>query len=122
MAGTVVFTEIRLGSVKKIKCQWTSDASGNAEDTTAFSYSGQFMGLITVPGAAGDQPSDNYTLKISDSDGVDLLLAGATGNRSNATTEYIKTADMAGVASDKLTFTVSSAGNAKKGTAYLILR
>lgn len=122
MAGTVVFTEVRLGSVKKIKCQWTSDASGNAEDTTTFSYSGLFLGLITVPGTVGDQPSDNYTLKVADTDGVDLLLGAATGNRSNATTEFVKEADMAGVANDKLKFTISGAGATKKGTVYLLIR
>ena len=117
----MTFVETRLGSVKKVKCTWTSNATGDASGSTTHGYSGQFLGLITVPGTAGNQPSDNYDLTVTDSDGVDLLMGGGL-NRSNATTQFIKQADMAGVASDKLTFTIAGAGDTKKGAVYLLLR
>ena len=122
MAGSsVTFTEIVFGSVKKIKAEWVSDsASGAVSGTTTRTYSGRFLGLITDPGATA--PDDNYSVTITDSDAVDLLLGSATGNRDTADTEFIKKADMAGVAMSKLTFNVSSAGNSKTGTIYLLIR
>ena len=122
MAGSsVTFTEIVFGSVKKIKAEWVSDsASGAVSGTTTRTYSGRFLGLITDPGATA--PDDNYSVTITDSDAVDLLLGSATGNRDTADTEFIKEADMAGVAMSKLTFNVSSAGNSKTGSIYLLIR
>lgn len=122
MAGSsMAFTETVFGSVKKIKAEWVSDgATGAVSGTTAQVYSGRFLGLITDPG--GTAPDDNSSVTITDSDGVDLLLGAATGNRDTADTEFIKEADMAGVAASKLTFNVSSAGNSKTGTIYLLIR
>jgi len=122
MAGSsMTFTEITFATVKKIKAVWVSDnATGAVSGTTDQTYSGRFIGLITDPGATA--PSDNYTLTITDSDGVDLLLGSATGNRDTADTEFIKEADMAGVAASKLTFSISGAGNSKEGTVYLLIR
>jgi len=122
MAGSsMTFTETIIGSVKKIKCVWVSDdATGAVSGTTVEGYSGRFLGLITDPGAPA--PSDNYTVTVTDSDGVDLLLGAATANRDTANTEFIKEADMGGVAMSKLTFAVSAAGNSKAGTIYLLIR
>lgn len=122
MAGSsMTFTEIIFDTVKKIKAAWVSDdAAGTASGTTTQVYSGRFLGLITDPGATA--PDDNYTITITDDDGVDLLLGAATGNRDTADTEFIKEADMAGVAMSQLTFNVSSAGNSKIGTIYLLIR
>jgi hypothetical protein len=122
MAGSLMtFTEIIIGSVKKIKAAWVSDdGTGAVSGTTTEGYSGRFLGLITDPGAPA--PSDNYTVTVTDGDGVDLLLGAATGNRDTANTEFIKEADMAGVAMSKLTFAVSGAGNSKQGTIYLLIR
>jgi len=122
MAGSsMTFLETRYTTVKKIKCAWTSDdTTGAVSGTTAYPYSGRFIGLITDPGSPA--PSDNYTVTVTDSDSVDLLLGSATGNRDTSSTEFIKEADMAGVANSTLTFNVSSAGNSKKGTIYLLIR
>jgi hypothetical protein len=122
MAGSATtFTETTIGTVKKIKCEWTSDdTTGAVSGTTTNSYSGRFIGLITDPGATA--PTDNYTVTVTDDDSVDLLLGAATGNRDTATTEFLAEASLAGVASSKLTFNVSSAGNSKIGTIYLLIR
>ena|SRR4030042_211607 len=124
MAGSaMVFTEIVHTTVKKIKCAWTSDsATGAVSGTTTAYFSGRFIGLITVPGTVGDQPSDNYTVTVKDDDGIDLLLGAAAANRDQTNTEFIAEASMAGVAESKLTFAISGAGNSKKGTVYLLIR
>lgn len=107
--------------IKKIKCNWTSDdTTGAVSGTTEHYYSGRFIGLITVPGTPA--PTDNYTITICDGDGVDLLLGSATANRDTVNVEFIKESDLAGVACSKLTFYISSAGNSKKGTVYLLIK
>lgn len=123
MAGSsMVFTEITFPTVKKVKAEWTSDnATGAVAGITTGTYSGRFLGLITVPDGVA-APSDNYSLTITDDDGVDLLLGSATGNRDTADTEFVKEADMGAVAMSKLTFSISSAGNSKKGVVYLLIR
>jgi len=122
MAGSaMVFTERTQGSVRKIKCAWTTDdTTGAVSGTTTYFFSGRFIGLITDPGSPA--PSDNYTLIISDIDGVDLLLGAATANRHTTTTQFLAEASMAGAAWTRLTFAVSSAGNSKRGIAYLLIR
>jgi hypothetical protein len=122
MAGSsMTFEEITCGSVKKVKVAWVSDdAAGTASGTTTQVYSGRFIGLITDPGATA--PDDNYTVTITDDDGVDLLLGAATTNRNAANTEFILEASMSGVAMSKLTFNVAAAGNSKTGTIYLLIR
>ncbi|KKM81959.1 hypothetical protein LCGC14_1324530 [marine sediment metagenome] len=122
MAGSsITFTETTHTTVKKIKAVWVSDDSAQtASDTTSFVYSGRFIGLITDPGSP--QPSDNYTVTVTDADGVDLLLGAATGNRDETTTEFLAEASLSAVANSVLTFNVSSAGTSKGGTIYLLIR
>ena len=122
MAGSsMIFTEIIFPTVQKIKAVWASDdAAGTASGTTTQYYSGRFLGLITDPGVPA--PDDNYSLTITDDDGVDLLLGSAAANRDETNTEFILEASMAGVAMSKLTFNISGAGNSKQGTIYLLIR
>jgi len=121
MAGAVMtFTETTIGSVKKIKAEWTSDdTTGAVSGTTTHSYSGRIIGAITVPGATA--PTDNYDITVTDSDSVDLSL-GALQNRATATTQFIAEASMAGIAVGQLTINITNAGNSKIGTVYLFIR
>ena len=123
MAGSAMtFTETRVGSVKKIKCAWTSDDStGAVSGTTTYTYSGRIIGAITVPGAAAAAPTDNYDIAVNDSDSVDIAL-GALANRDTANTEFVAEASMAGIASGTITVAVTNAGNSKTGTLYLFIR
>jgi hypothetical protein len=92
--------------------------------TTTNGYSGRFLGVITVPGTAADQPDDNYSITITDSDGVDLAL-GALSNRDETNTEFVPEASMAGIATGTLTFNVTSAsapGANTKDKIYLYIR
>jgi len=123
-AGTITFTEITYGTVKKIKAAWTAGTAGDAgkaEDSTENYYDGRIIGVVTVPGTVGDQPDDNYSLEVQDDDGVDLLL-GSGANRDETNTESLAELDCAGVARSKLTISISSAGASKKGTVYVYIR
>lgn len=120
MAGTVTVSEETHGTVKKIIWNWTSTAGGAADLVTTEAYSGRVIGANFVPGAAGDQPTDQYDVTITDEDDQDVLL-GTGADRSNAAADPVQ-GDLGCVANDKLTLNVSNAGNAKSGTAYLFIR
>lgn len=124
-AGTVAFTETRVGNVKKLKIAWTSGTSGgdagNATGASTYAYDGKVELLTTIPSGGGTAPSDNYDITLTDSDGVDVLGGGGT-DRDTANTEQVLASNLGAVASSKLTFTVSNAGNGKAGTAYVYIR
>lgn len=121
--GTVVLTEERHGTVKKITCAWTSedggDNAGKAQKTTTYAYSGEVIRLVTDPGAAA--PTADYDVYVYDEDSADILMAGGL-NRHTSTTEQVAASSLGIVANDKLTFSVENAGNAKNGTIYLYIR
>lgn len=120
MAGTVTITEETFGSVKKITFAWTSDASGNATGTTSNAYSGAIERLVTVPDGT-DAPTDSYDVVVNDEDGNDVLM-GAGADRDTANTEQVLASSLGIVANDKLALSVSNAGSAKSGTAYVYIR
>ena len=120
MAGTVTITEETFGTVKKVKFAWTSDASGNADKTSAEAFSGAIERLVTVPDGS-DAPTDDYDVVVNDEDGNDVLM-GAGADRDTANTEQVLASSLGIVANDKLDVVVSNAGNAKKGTVILYLR
>jgi len=123
--GTVTITEQDFLSIKKVTFSWTSvdggGDAGKAVKTTGKSYTGEAIRLVTVPGTVGDQPSDNYNVTVLDSDGVDVLMsAGLLRDQTN--TEQVLASLLGCMADTKLTLSVNSAGNAKKGTVYLYIR
>lgn len=122
--GTVTLTEETFGTVKKITFAWTADTganAGKATKTTASVYSGEVIRLVTVPGTGDDAPDDNYDVAINDEDGTDVLM-GAGADRDTATTEQVLASSLGCVANDKLTLSVTGAGDTKKGTVYLYIR
>ena len=120
MAGTATYTERAFGSVKLIKCAWTSDASGVVSGTASSKvYDGQVLELVTVPSATA-APTDLYDLTVLDDNSLDAL-AGTGANRSATNTEYV-VASLGTVASSKLTITIAAAGAAKQGTVYIWVR
>lgn len=121
MAGVVVITEETISTVKKIRFDWTSSAAGAADGTTTKVYSGEIIRLVTVPGAAGVQPTDQYDVAVNDEDVTDVLM-GAGADRSNASTQQVLGSSLGCVANDKLSLAVTNAGNAKSGTVYLYIR
>lgn len=121
MAGTVTFTETVHGSVKKLEIAWTSTAGGAADGTSEHPYDGRLIAVTTVPAAAGDAPTDNYDLTLTDSGGADVLL-GQGADRDTANTEHLLEANLGAVAASKLTLNVTNAGATKQGTVLVWLR
>lgn len=121
----MVLSEEVYGSVKKIGFAWLSvdggGDAGKARKTTVNAYNGVIERLVTVPGVAPDAPTDDYDVAILDEDGTDVLM-GAGANRDTANTEQVLASSLGCVANDTLTLSVSTAGNAKRGTVYLYLR
>jgi hypothetical protein len=106
--------------VKKITFDWTSDAAGDATETTTNAYTGELLRFVTVPDGVS-APTDDYDIVINDEDSTDVLI-GAGANRDTANTEQVIASSLGAVANDKLTIVVSNAGNTKKGKAYLYIR
>jgi hypothetical protein len=121
MAGTVTVTEELAGPVKKVKFVWVSDAAGAADGSTSNTYNGSCMRLVTVPGAAGLAPTDNYDVRILDDDSTDVLMAAGV-DRDTANTEQVLGTSLGVVANDKLTLAVTGAGDSNGGTVYLYIR
>jgi len=122
-AGTVTTTEIRYGTAKKVKFAWTagtSASSGTVTASTTYTYDGKIVAFVTVPAGGADAPSASYDITVKDGSSVDVLL-GAGQSRAAAATEYVKAASMGAVAASKLKLTVSNAGAANKGTAYVFI-
>lgn len=116
--GSVVITEKRYPTVELITFAWTSDASGNVsgQAATLNRYSGQAIVLATVPGAG----VSGYTITILDSNSLDILCTLSA--RSTSVTQYALQSVLGAVADDTLTISITGAGNAKTGTAFLFLR
>jgi len=122
--GSVTLTEEIFGTVKKITFDWTAGTgadAGLATKTTENFFSGEIIRLVTVPAAAPDAPDDNYDVVINDEDGTDTLM-GAGANRDTANTEQVLASSLGCVANDKLSLSITNAGDTKKGTVYLYLR
>ena len=120
MAGTVTLTEITFKPTKKIKWEWTSDGSGNADQITTESYYGEVLALVTIPSGGGTAPTDNYDITITDSEGYDVMQA-AGANRDTANTETAVPGSTS-VAHGQLTLNVSNAGASKQGSAILYIK
>lgn len=123
----------RAGGVSKIAIDWTSDDATGAVAGTTRKIVGAIVKGITDPGTAA--PTDNYDINITDEEGVDVLANCKLGlaNRDTANTEeqyfLILNNDTAPlsmavhpVVCDKLTITVTNAGNAKNGQIILYIR
>jgi hypothetical protein len=122
MAGTVVITEERLGSIHKVKFAWTSSAGGAADATTTEYYTGSVIQAAQIPNGGGTQPTDQYDVTVVDADGVDVLNAKGANISNAATTQHVKEDELGCVANSKLTLAVTNAGNAKAGVTIVYLK
>ena len=122
--GTVTVSEETFGKIKKITFSWLSENGGGdggkATKTTENVYNGEIVRLVTDPGATA--PSDNYTVTLLDEDGTDVLMGAAVANRDDTNTEQVLASSLGCVANDKLTLSISGAGNAKIGTVYVYIK
>jgi hypothetical protein len=123
--GTAVVTEVTLYNIKKVSFAWTAGTAGApAQDgavtkATTYSYAGQILRAVTVPGLLGDAPSADYDITLTDANGIDVA-AGLLLNRHTSATQWV-TSGMGAVAGDILTINVSAAGSAKKGTLHVYI-
>ena len=122
--GTVVLAEEDFNFIKKVSFAWTSEDgganAGKATKTTEHVYTGEIIRLVTVPDT-GDAPTDDYDVVVNDEDGTDVLM-GAGADRDTVNTEQVLGTSLGCVANDKLSLSISNAGNAKTGTVYLYIK
>jgi len=127
MAASVTCTEITHKPIKKITWAWTAHTDGIVATATANAattnyYTGTIERLVTVPGLVADQPDDNYTVMVYDSDGVDVLMGAAVTNRDETNTEQVAASSLGIVCASKLTLYIAAAGSGEKGTVHLYIR
>lgn len=117
--------------VNRIQWDWTSDASGNATDSTDIEVAGTLGRVVFVPGSGGSQPTDLYDVTVTGPNGIDVL-SGQGANLSQSTTSEIcpgiklydgtTTSTVPRLINDVLTLNVSNAGVSKSGTVILYFR
>lgn len=103
---------------------WTSDASGNADQESTFPIDGYIVKVITNPGATA--PTDNYDITLTNSDSIDVVH-GTLANRDTSTSEEIVPIPADNVALyggsavfGKITLNVTNAGDSKVGAVTVI--
>lgn len=125
MPGTMALTYDDLGTVKKIIADWTSSTSGVADATTK-KIVGSLIKGVTDPST--DAPTDDYDIVITDPEGFNVLTASNDdlADRDTANTEEVyfsqystSGGSMFPVVCDKLTITVTNAGDTKGGQLIL---
>ena len=123
--GTVTVTEETFNSVKKIKFAWASEDGGanggKATKTTTNTYTGEIIRLVTIPGGGANAPSVDYDVAVNDEDSTDVLMGGGA-NRHTSNTEQVLASSLGCVANDKLSLSITNAGNAKTGTVIMYIR
>ncbi|MGE3448682.1 MAG: hypothetical protein AB7H92_14005 [Microbacteriaceae bacterium] len=119
MAGTATVSSWGR-SVKVHQVAWTSDASGDCNAGVVY-LDGELVRIVTVPGAGGSAPTDNYDITLLDEDGIDLTAAEMFGDRDTSTTEELVPSGRI-VHHGPVTVTVANAGNAKTGVIKIYQR
>lgn len=120
-----------LGRVNRMEIPWTSNASGAFSDQIDPDIIGTILQVQFVPNTDANQPSNNYSITLTDKVGYDLLR-GQGASLSNATitrvipvipaTDGTNTGSGPLVVAETLTINVTNAGNAKQGKLVLYFR
>lgn len=129
MAASSTVTYDKLGPIKKVLIDWTSDAAGACVIALA-KISGHLIKAVTDPSATA--PTANYDIVITDPEGVNVLAGCdddlADRHTSNTEEVYFLVKDHAGtplaqslhpVVCDVLTVTLANAGDSKSGQIIL---
>ena len=123
MAGSIVFSDSKLRSVRKFTLAWVSDASGDVNGVLTKPLSGIIHRITVVPDGGGTAPTTLYDVVLNDTEGVDLL--NGKGANLSATVTTSVSPDFTGgnlAFDDALDLVVSNAGNAKGGKVILYIR
>ena len=128
----MTFTYDDQGPIRKVFASWTSDSSGDAAATTK-KIIGTLLKGVTDPGATA--PTDDYDIVLTDEKALDILgeCQDDLVDRDTSNTEVVHffLLDYAGtplaqsvqpVVCDKITVTVSNAGDTKDGQLILYYR
>lgn len=107
--------------IKKIVWDWACTDAGAVSSQTTGTYTGELSRFVTNPDADADAPTDEYDVTILDEDGNDVLM-GAGVDRDTLNTEQVLGTSLGVCYNSKLTLTIASAGNAKKGIAILYIK
>jgi hypothetical protein len=119
------------GGVSQVQASWTSDSSAGTASATTQKIVGRLVKVVTVPGSP--TPTNDYTVTITDRNGVNVLancdktLAGNQTSSAPAETYlFVKSEDSSPlslavhpVVGDALTIAVSGAGNSTQGQIFL---
>jgi len=117
-------------TIKLLTLDWLSTDAGVVSGTTTNQIDGIIYRVVFIPDAAATQPSDLYDLVIYAYGTTIDLLAGAGANLSNATATTVIPLlnDQAGnkffppVVCDRLTYSITNAGDAKGGIIQIYYR
>lgn len=139
--GTCTISEIISGNIKKIRFDWTSDADGNVLKTTTNYYTGKVVEAYFAPSDGINQPNSEYVLQILDGNNVDalkwvriwFLMTDQSGNNIVAENQdnfitsinysgYTDSELLGSIANEKLTLSITNAGNTKSGTTIIFVR
>jgi hypothetical protein len=84
MAGSISVTKTDLGgAITKYSIAWTADASGNVNSNSFDIKRGHLIQAKFIPGSPA--PANNYTVKLNDPDGADLLAGIGSGTLLSST-------------------------------------
>lgn len=131
MAGTLALTAIEIASaITKYTLAWTSTAGGAVSGNPFDMRKGAIFQVKFVPGTGGTQPTNNYTVALNDTDGVDVFAGIGQGtNLSNVASKIaVPYFGLAATqvyspyfhdASEQLDLVVAAAGAAKTGTVIV---
>jgi hypothetical protein len=126
MAGTVVLTDKKIGTMRKVTFDWLSTSSGAASYTMVSPVRGIMYRQVLIPDSStATAPSTDYDVTVLDADGVDVLH-GAGIAQSNTTITDIVLGSSGYYAptavEDIIILSVTDAGNAKGGKVILYIR
>ena len=111
--------------VTHIDVDITSDSVGgfSTNNTTRSVVTGYVKRVVAIPGTGSDQPDDNYSVWLSDSNGIELAKKAVGCDDTNTTNVPITlvttgTASVVAVAAvdEYLTVTCENMGDSKKAT------
>ena len=119
MAGTITAVETRHRTVTEIIFSWLSHTTGAADATaTTYSYSGEIIKVVCIPGAT--TPSDLYDVTLSDADSIDLLAGQGTDCPSGSS--LVITGGILPVVESTISLTIANGGSEKIGTVHVYIR
>ena len=128
MSGTLVTTYSESRIIQKVNFNWTSNASGDCSGDSK-RVSGKILRATFIPSGSA-VPTDGYTARINDNDGMDVLMGyGAAGLSATITRTIIPMVNDAVLGQPSypiavdglLSLVVAGAGNVRSGVVSLYI-